>query len=149
MRLKAILFLDDWMGMDTTGVFGPLLHELRLDGFCSLKTYAREGLLRTKTVIPRAGGLTFNVRTTNHTRILVRMLDGETAEPIDGYGWDEAVPISGDHLFAPARWAEREDISGLVGRPVRIEVAMHEAELFAIRLDHDAYFATLPLGSLA
>ena len=53
------------------------------------------------------------------------MLDGETAGPIEGYGWDEAVPISGDHLFAPARWAEREDISGLVGRPVRIEVAMH------------------------
>ena len=135
-------------GMDTTGVIGPLLHELRLDGFCSLKTYAREGLLRTKTVIPRSGGLTFNVRTTNHTRILVRMLDGETAGPIEGYGWDEAVPISGDHLFAPARWADREDISGLVGRPVRIEVAMHEAELFAIRLEHDAYFATLPLHSL-
>ncbi len=136
-------------GMDTTGVFGPLLHEMRLDGFCSLKTYAREGLLRTKTIIPSSGALTFNVRTTNHTRILVRILDGETAEPLEGYGWDDALPITGDHLFAPARWSERADVSGLVGRPVRIEVAMREAELFAIRLEHDAYFATIPLGSLA
>ena len=135
-------------GMDITGVFGPLLYEMRLDGFCSLKTWGREGVLRTKTIIPNSGEMSFNVRTTGHTAIRVQMLDGETAEPIAGYTWEEAVPISGDHLFATPRWGERADISELVDRPVRIEVSMREAELFAIRLDCQAYYATLPLDTL-
>ena len=135
-------------GMDTTGVFGPLLYEMRLDGFCSLKTWGREGVLRTKTIIPNSGEMSFNVRTTGHTAIRVQMLDGETAEPIAGYTWEEAVPISGDHLFAAPRWGERADISELVDRPVRIEVSMREAELFAIRLDCQPYYATLPLDTL-
>mgnify|MGYP001173068502 CR=1 FL=1 len=136
-------------GEDTTGVIGTLLHELRLDGFCSLKTYAREGILRTKTLIPKGNELTINVITTNHTHVRVRILDGESAIPINGYDWDDAIPIRGDHLFAPVRWKEHPDISGLINKPVRIEIKIHEAEIFAIRLNYDAYFATLPLESLA
>ena len=33
----------------------PMLYEMRLDGFCSLKTWGREGVLRTKVIIPRDG----------------------------------------------------------------------------------------------
>ncbi len=135
-------------GMDTTGYFGPLMYEMRLDGFCSLKTYARDGLLRTKTLIPRSKELSVNVLTTAHTAIRVRLLDGETAEPIPGYDWDQSAPISGDHLFAPVRWTDREDLGELVGRPVRIEIRMREAQLFAIRLEHDAFYSTLPISSL-
>jgi hypothetical protein len=134
--------------MDTTGYFGPLMYEMRLDGFASLKTYARDGLLRTKTIIPRSKELSVNVLTTAHTAIRVRLLDGESAEPIPGYDWEQSVPISGDHLFAPVRWTEREDLAEVVGRPVRIEIQMREAQLFAIRLECDAFYSTLPLPSL-
>jgi hypothetical protein len=135
-------------GMDTTGYFGPLMYEMRLDGFCSLKTYARDGLLRTKTLIPRSKEFSVNVLTTAHTAIRVRLLDGETAEPIPGYDWEQAAPISGDHLFAPVRWTDREDLAELVGRPLRIEIQMREAQLFAIRLEHDAFYSTLPIKTL-
>ena len=134
--------------MDTTGYFGPLMYEMRLDGFCSLKTYARDGLLRTKTLIPRSKEFSVNVLTTAHTSVRVRLLDGESAEPIPGYDWEESVPISGDHLFAPVRWTEREDLAEVVGRSVRIEIQMREAQLFAIRLECDAFYSTLPLPSL-
>ena len=32
-------------GFDTRGAFGPLLYDMRLDGFCSLKTSGKDGLL--------------------------------------------------------------------------------------------------------
>ena len=57
-------------------------------------------------------------------------------------------PISGDHLYARPRWREREDIAQLVDRPVRVEIALREAELFAIRLECDAYHACYPQASL-
>ena len=137
----------DWLdieaaGLDTTGYKSPLLYEMRLDGFCSLKTWGRDGVLRTKTIIPKTGEMSINVRTTAHTAIRVQMLDGETAEPIPGYTWEETIPISGDHLFARPRWKERSDISELVDRPVRIEIAMREAELFAIRMDCEAFYTS-------
>ena len=59
-----------------------------------------------------------------------------------------SLPVSGDHLYACPRWRDREDIAELVDRPVRVEIAMREAELFAIRLECDVYNACEPLGSL-
>lgn len=129
-------------GLDMRGFFGMTLHELRLDGFCSLKTWGKDGLLRTKTLIPQSGELRLNLRTTKHTALRVQVLEGESGQPLPGYTLEEAVPISGDHLFAEARWQTRQDLSELVGKPVRIEVAMREAELFAIRMDCQVYIGT-------
>ena len=126
------------------GYRSPMLYEMRLDGFCSLKTWGREGVLRTKVIIPRSGEMSLNVRTMIHTGIRVQILDGMTAQPIPGYSWDEATPIRGDHLFAKPRWKTRSDISELVDRPIRLEIALVEAELFAIRLKCDAYYACDP-----
>ena len=130
------------------GYRSPMLYEMRLDGFCSLKTWGHEGVLRTKVIIPKAGEMSLNVRTMAHTHVRVQMLDGMTAQPIPGYTWDEALPISGDHLFAAPRWVERSDISELVDRPVRIEIALREAELFAIRNECEAFYACEPLPTL-
>ena len=135
-------------GLDTTGFHNTLLYEIRLDGFCSLKTWGRDGVLRTKTIVPKAGHISFNVRTMAHTEIRVQILDGQTAEPIPEYTWDEAEPISGDHLFAEPRWKQRPDLSQLVDRPIRIEIAMREAELFAIRAECEALYACEPLQTL-
>ena len=135
-------------GADTAGYNSPLLYEMRLDGFCSLKTWGYRGVLRTKTIVPKAGQISFNVRTMAHTEIRLQILDGQTAEPIPGYTWDEAEPISGDHLFGEPRWKRRSDISELVDRPIRIEIAMREAELFAIRVECEALYACEPLQTL-
>lgn len=86
-------------GIDTRGAFGPLLYELRLDGFCSMKTRSKDGLLRTKTIIPQSAAISINVRTSTHTAVRVQLLDGVTGLPLPGYTLAEAVPISGDHLL--------------------------------------------------
>lgn len=135
-------------GISTRGYFGPLLYDMRLDGFCSLKTSGKDGLLRTKAIIPRTGEMSVNVRTTEHTAIRVQLLDGDTAQPIPGFTWEEAVPISGDHLFARPCWQERDDLAELAGRPIRIEIAMREAELFAIRLEGQVFVGHTPAETL-
>lgn len=121
-------------GIDTRGAFGPLLYELRLDGFCSMKTRSKDGLLRTKTIIPQSAAISINVRTSTHTAVRVQLLDGVTGLPLPGYTLAEAVPISGDHLFARPQWKGASDLAKLVGKPIRIEIMMREAELFAIRV---------------
>jgi hypothetical protein len=139
-------------GMDVTGLFSPLLYELRLDGFCSLRTRSRDGVLETKTLIPQGNDIRLNVQTTQHTGVRVQLLDGITLEPLPGYTLEEAVMIRGDHLFAPVRWKNHEDISEWVGKPVRLEVHLQEAELFAVRLDYKSYYTqvgTPPMESLA
>ena len=135
-------------GLDSTGLHNTLLYKMRLDGFCSLKTPGYRGVLRTKTIVPKSGQISLNVRTMAHTEIRVQILDGKTAEPIPGYSWDEAQPISGDHLFAEPRWKKRNDISELIDRPIRIEIAMREAELFGIRNECEALYACEPLTTL-
>jgi hypothetical protein len=135
-------------GISTRGYFGPLLYDLRLDGFCSLKISGKDGLLRTKAIIPRTGEMSINVRTTEHTAARVQLIDGETAQPIAGYTWEDALPISGDHLFARPRWRERDDVAELAGRPIRIEIAMREAEFFAIRVEGQVFVGHTPAETL-
>jgi hypothetical protein len=126
-------------GLNTRGYFGALLYDMRLDGFCSLKTSGKDGILRTKAIIPRSGEMSINVRTTEHTAIRVQLIDGDTGQPIPGYTWAEALPISGDHLFARPCWQEQEDLAELVGKPIRIEISMREAEIFAIRIEGNVF----------
>lgn len=135
-------------GFDTRGAFGLLLYVMRLDGFCSLRTKGKDGLLRTKTIIPQAGDLRLNLRTSRHTTARVQILDGDTGEPLPGYTLDEAIPINGDHLFVQPQWQGRMDLSELIGKPIRIEIMMCEAELFAIRIDCQVYVGTEPTESL-
>lgn len=135
-------------GISTAGYFGPLVYELRLDGFCSLKTLGKDGYLRTKTIIPQEGALSLNIRTAPHTMTRVQILDGESAEPIPGYTFEDAVGISGDHLFAQPRWKEHADLAALVGKPIRIELEMRESELFAIRVNCQVFVGKTPTDTL-
>jgi hypothetical protein len=93
-----------------------------------------------------------NVRTTGATRVRVQLRHGLTLDPLPGYTFEDAVAISGDHLFAPVRWKGHEGLEEWVGKPVRVEVEMREAELFAMRLQYKSYYAqvgTPPMASMA
>jgi hypothetical protein len=91
----------------------------------------------------RSGSIRLNLQTAPHSAVRAQILDGQTAEPIPGYTWEEAVPINGDHLFAEPRWKERQDASELVGRPIRLELALTEAQIYAIRMECDPYVAAM------
>ena len=92
------------------------------------------------------------MRTTRHTSVRVQLLHGLTLNPLPGYTFEDAVSISGDHLFAPVRWKNHEDIAEWIGKPVRVEIEMREAELFAVRMQYKSRYAqvgTPPMASMA
>ena len=117
-----------------------LIYELRLDGFAYLEARARDGLIRTKALITEGDKLTLNVRTNRNGYVKVQVLDALTFEPLPYYTLEEAIPISGDHLFAKAQWQDRDNIAELKGRPVMLEVHVREGELYALRLAFKAFY---------
>ena len=135
-------------GLDARGLMAPLLYEMRLDGFCSMKTRSKDGRLRTKTIIPQSAELSLNVKTSRHTAVQVQILDGETGQPLPGFTRAESIPITGDHLFAQPHWENEIDLTELVGKPIRIEVFMREAELFAIRVPCHVFIGSEPTERL-
>ena len=144
-------------GKDKSANFGALLYELRQDGFCYLATSGREGRLRTRTIIPRAGGLSLNVRTAPHSQVRVQIFESGTRDsildpapaigsivpqtPVPGYTFEDCIPIAGNHLNVQVHWQEHADLSQFIGRPIRIEIQAIEAELYAIRLDCLGYWS--------
>jgi len=119
-----------------------LIYELRLDGFAYLRTRARHGLIRTKALVPEGDELTLNVRTNRSGYVKVQVLDGATFEPLPHYTLDEAIPITGDHLFAKAQWKDRDNIAELKGRPILLEAHVREGELYALRLPYKAFYTS-------
>jgi hypothetical protein len=115
-------------------------YELRLDGFSYLKTRAQRGLIRTKALVPAGDELMLNVRTNRSGYVKVQVLDARTFDPIPHYTLDDAIPITGDHLFAKARWRKRNNLAELKGRPVVLEVHVREGELYALRIPHKAFY---------
>jgi len=121
-------------------VCSSVIYELRLDGFAYLRTRARHGMIRTKALVSEGDELTLNVRTNRSGHVKVQVLDGATFKPIPHYTLDEAIPITGDHLFAKAQWKDRDNIAELKGRPVILEVHVREGELYALRLAYKAFY---------
>jgi hypothetical protein len=119
-----------------------LVYELRLDGFAYLETRARDGLIRTKALITEGDELTLNVRTSRNGYVKVQVLDAVTFEPLPHYTLEEAIPITGDHLFAKAQWQDRDNIAEFKGRPVMLEVHVREGELYALRVPYKAFYTS-------
>jgi len=146
----VIPFMGGWGGHNTAsekeewreGFARFQMYELRLDGFAYLRTRARHGLIRTKALVPEGDELTLNVRTNRSGYVKVQVLDGVTFEPIPHYTLDEAIPITGDQLFAKAQWQDRDNIAELKGRPVILEVHVREGELYALRLAYKAFYTS-------
>jgi len=112
------------------------LYEMRLDGFAYLRTRARQGLIRTKGVVPQGGDMTVNARMTPSGHVKVAVLD-TAFKPLPGYTIEDAIPITGDELFAKVRWRERENMDELKGKTVIIEVQVREGELYLGEYPHD------------
>ena len=119
-----------------------LVYELRLDGFAYLETRARDGLIRTKALITEGDELTLNVRTSRNGYVKVQVLDAVTFEPLPHYTLEEAIPITGDHLFAKAQWQDRDNIAEFKGRPVMLEVHVREGELYSLRVPFKAFYTS-------
>ncbi len=107
-------------------------YTLRIDGFVSLGAPRQGGEIITRPLTFAGARLSLNVATSaaGGVRVELRTPDGE---PIDGFALDECSPVLGDALDCTVRWGERTDVSALAGRPVRLRVALSDADVYSFR----------------
>ena len=104
--------------------------KLRLDGFCSLLAGVEPGSVLTTPVAVEGENLHVNVDSWRGT-VRAELIDADDGRPLAGYTMDECLPVVVDEVDAVLRWKEKEDLSELEGRTVRIRFSLLNAELYA------------------
>jgi hypothetical protein len=105
---------------------------LRLDGLASVHADHEGGELLTKPLRFDGDTLEINVATSaaGGVRIEVQEADGT---PIPGFSLDESIELVGNEIARDATWSSGADLGTLAGRPVRLRIAMRDADLYSLR----------------
>ena len=109
-----------------------VMHRLRLDGFTYLESVGGPGILGTRPLFWRSGEPRLNVQSGQGVRVQVTDVQGQT---IEGYGFDDCEPFSGDELFWEPRWKNGVRLAALGKQVLRLEISLENARLYAIRGD--------------
>lgn len=100
------------------------------DRYVALAPFREEGVLITRSFIWKGAGLTLNARTLTG-EVCLRILD-RAGKPLPGFDFEDAKPFSGDAIGAPIPF--RTPLAALQGQPVRLELRLRQAELFAVEV---------------
>lgn len=128
------------------------VHRLREDGFCYLEPKSGYGYLTTRCVLPKDANLRLNYLAPNG-KVWCQLSD-QNYKPLDGYSFEDCVPLTGDEVSATPRWKTKtlEEIPGKyldpAGRPahllspdllnredikyLRLEFKLFQARLYAV-----------------
>ena len=140
-------------GYESVGAM--IAHTLRKDGFACLEPRAGWGRVTMRCVKPRSGEIAINFRAPVG-QVLVQISEpgglfreplppGAEWKPIPGYSFEECIPLAGDDLYARPHWKERADVSEVIGKRVRLEFKLFQAELYAVRWDAQPWYGDLPI----
>lgn len=105
---------------------------LRLDGFVSVNAPYDGGQFLTRPLTFSGTTLEINYSTSAAGSIRVEILD-TGGSPIEGYGLTDCPEIIGDEISRVVRWEGGSDLSGLIGKPVRLRFHMVDADLYSLR----------------
>lgn len=115
---------------------GVALATFKRDRFASLETGIPDAYpcrVVTKPFVVRNPRMYLNAATWSQGGIRTEVLTREW-EPIHGFTEAEAKTIQGDALDHPVRWAERADLSSLIGKEIRLKFHMTRARIHAMTL---------------
>ncbi len=108
-------------------------YALRRDGFVFLESAGGPARVDTRTLLWYGGETELNVAATGGE---IRMQITEpSGQPINGYTFADAVPFSGDDTAWTPQWKNGRCLAALAGRPVRLEIELTNARLYAVRGD--------------
>ncbi len=105
---------------------------MRLDGFISADAEFGGGEITTPAVRFEGDQLELNVDTSSGGVVYVELLD-EHNRPIPGYTRAEAKTICGNSVHMPVRWNEKQAVSELAGKPVKLHFVMCDCKLYAFQ----------------
>jgi hypothetical protein len=105
---------------------------LRLDGFASANAGYRGGELLTHPLLFEGRELVLNYATSAVGSVRVELQD-VAGQPIAGYTLQDSIEMYGDDLEQAVSWNGDADVSKLAGQPVRLRVALRDADVYALR----------------
>ena len=76
--------------------------------------------------------LILNVSTSAAGSVRIEIQD-QAGDPIEGFSMDDAPEIFGDSLELVAPWKDGRDLAELAGLPIRLRIALRDADLYAFR----------------
>lgn len=111
-----------------------MLHTLRKDGWMALASEGDWASFQTKPFSLRSPGIRLNAAAPyGEVRY---QLTNEKSEPIEGFTFDECLPLrNGDTLNFELRWKNR-DLNSLVNQPLRLEMKFRQARIYALDMAH-------------
>ena len=109
---------------------------MRLDGFVSADAGYEGGEIVTPVVRFEGDRLELNVDTGGGGSVRVEILDAY-GKPISGYTEQDATFICGNSVRMPVSWGEKQDISGLAGKPIRMRFVVQDCKLYAFQFIAD------------
>jgi len=105
---------------------------LRRHGFASMHAGHPSGEFTTRPLAFAGNQLCLNYATSAAGSVQVEIQD-EHGTPVPGCSLAEIDLLFGDELDAEVTWKSRKDLSGLIGKTVRLRFVMSDADLFALR----------------
>ena len=106
-------------------------YTLRIDGFVSLHA-GRPGEFVTKPLVFHGRELTLNFATSAAGSIRVE-LQSAGGQPIPNFTLGDSDELFGDTLLRVVTWKGKADVSAMVGQPIRIRMAVRDADLYSLR----------------
>lgn len=106
-------------------------YTLRMDGFASLSARSR-GEFVTKLLTFRGKELTLNFSSSAAGHVRVELQDA-VGRPLPGFGLADSDELFGDTLQRVVTWGNKSDVSALAGRPIRLRMALRDADIYSLR----------------
>ena len=105
---------------------------LRVDGFASLNAPWAGGEMLSKPFTFSGSQLELNYRTSAAGSLRVEIQAGD-GSPLAGFGLADCDEIIGDEVRRVVRWRGSPNLGGLQARPVRLRLALRDADLFSFQ----------------
>jgi hypothetical protein len=116
-------------GSSASGVSSTGLALLRRDGFASMEADAAGGTLTTRPVEFSGKHLFVNLDAPEG-ELRAEVLDVNGA-PIAPFTREACTPVRGDKTACPVAWQGTEDLSALIGKPIRFRFHLRNGHLYA------------------
>jgi hypothetical protein len=104
----------------------------RVDGFVSVQASPGGGEFVTKPLRFTGGRLVINSVTRKEGSVRVELQDGE-GHPIEGFRLGDCPALRGDAVEQTVTWKGGDDLSSLVGRPIRVRFQLSDADVFSLQ----------------
>ncbi|MCR6722130.1 MAG: hypothetical protein NVV59_17995 [Chitinophagaceae bacterium] len=124
---------DGSKGMYTGASIG--MATLRRDGFASMETSGKKGVLLTKPVVFSGSQLFVNIDNPKG-ELKVEVLD-ESGKKIKGFGTAECVPVSTNSTIHKITWKGKESLAELAGKNVRFRFHLSNGKLYSFWVSAD------------